>query len=170
MRVTVYSTPSCPYCHQVKQYLQGRAITFEDRDVSRDPAAAEEMVQISGQRGVPVVQVGDQVVVGFDRPRLDVLLDRASPKGLGVAVADAADMAARGVTDLASGAYVGRVRAGGVAERAGLRVGDVIVGLAGHPVASAASLETLVARLPRRRAIQAEYVRGGRRFRVTLEL
>ncbi len=170
MRVTVYSTPSCPYCHQVKQYLQGRGVAFDDHDVSRDQAAAQEMVRISGQRGVPVVQIGDQVVIGFDRPRLDALLDGAARKGLGVAVADAADMAARGVTELASGAYVGRVRADSVAARAGIAAGDVIVSLAGQPVRSAASLETLVARVPKGRAVSVEYVRNGRRLNATLEL
>lgn len=171
MRVTVYSTPTCPYCHQVKQYLQTRGISFDDRDVSRDAAAAEEMVRLSGQRGVPVILIGDQVVVGFDRARLDAILSSVAPsRGLGVAVADAADMASRGKTDLTSGAYVGRVKAGSVAEQAGLRVGDVIVSLAGHPVHSAASLETLVARLPKGRAVQAEYVRDGRRSTVTLEV
>jgi len=170
VRVTVYSTPSCPYCHQVKQYLQARGISFDDRDVSRDAAAAEEMVRLSGQRGVPVIRIGDQVVVGFDRARLDAILDSSTPKELGAVVADAALMAARGRTDVADGAYVGRVKAGSAAEGAGLCAGDVIVALAGHAVHSASGLETLLARVPAGRTIPIEYVRNGQRYTVTVAL
>ncbi len=74
-RVIVYSTPTCPYCRTAKQYLRTRGITFTDVDVSRDMQAAREMVQMSGQQGVPVIRIGNQVVIGFDRPKIDRLLD-----------------------------------------------------------------------------------------------
>lgn len=170
MRVTVYSTPSCPYCHQVKQYLRARGVEFRDLDVSRDAAAADEMVRLSGQRGVPVIQIGDQVVVGFDRARLEAILGSAAPKGLGAAVADAAVMAAQGRTDLTDGAYVGRVKPGSIAELAGLRAGDVIVALGANSVRSATGLETLLARVPHGREVPIEYIRNGRRYTVKIML
>ncbi len=73
-RVIVFSTPTCPYCQAAKRYLQQRGVPFEDEDVSRNMIAAQYMVQRSGQQGVPVIQVGNEVVVGFDRARLDALL------------------------------------------------------------------------------------------------
>ncbi|HOC20856.1 MAG: glutaredoxin family protein [Chloroflexi bacterium] len=73
-RVIVFSTPTCPYCQAAKRYLQQRGVPFEDEDVSQNMIAAQYMVQRSGQQGVPVIQVGNEVVVGFDRARLDALL------------------------------------------------------------------------------------------------
>ena len=75
-RVVVFSTPTCPHCRTAKSYLQKRNIRFTEVDVSRDASAARDMQRISGQQGVPVIQVsGRGVVVGFDRPKLDRLLD-----------------------------------------------------------------------------------------------
>lgn len=73
-RVIIFSTPTCPYCQAAKRYLQQRGVPFEDEDVSQNMIAAQYMVQRSGQQGVPVIQVGNEVVVGFDRARLDALL------------------------------------------------------------------------------------------------
>lgn len=73
-RVIVFSTPTCPYCLAVKKYLTQRGVPFEEEDVSRNMFAAQYMVQRSGQQGVPVIQVGGDIVVGFDRGRLDALL------------------------------------------------------------------------------------------------
>ncbi|MFQ5875827.1 MAG: glutaredoxin family protein [Dehalococcoidia bacterium] len=74
MSVAVYTTPTCPYCHQVKEFLSRRGVKFIEYDVSVDRAAADEMIRKSGQMGVPVITVADQVVVGFDRARLEHLL------------------------------------------------------------------------------------------------
>jgi len=73
-RVIVFSTLTCPYCQAAKKYLQQRGVPFEDEDVSRNVIAAQYMVQRSGQQGVPVIQVGKEIVIGFDRARLDMLL------------------------------------------------------------------------------------------------
>ncbi len=72
--VRVYSTPTCPWCSRVKAYLQEQHITFTDVDVSRDARAAQEMMRRSGQMGVPQVDIDGQMVVGFDRKRIDQLL------------------------------------------------------------------------------------------------
>lgn len=63
--VTIYSTPSCPYCVYAKQFFMQNNVAFTDIDVSRDHAAAREMVNKSGQMGVPVVDIGGQIIVGF---------------------------------------------------------------------------------------------------------
>jgi len=133
MNVTVYTTPTCAYCRQAKMFLSQRGVPFVEKNVAADRNAAMEMVRLSGQQGVPVIAIDGQVVVGFDQPRLMQLLQQAKPK-LGASVADAASQAAKRPGIPSSGAYVGRVRPGTPAEKAGLRQGDVITGLGGQPV------------------------------------
>ncbi len=74
MTVKVYSTPSCPWCTVAKNYLKSRNVPFEDIDVTRDRAAAVEMVQKSGQRGVPVIDIDGRIIVGFDQGTIDSLI------------------------------------------------------------------------------------------------
>lgn len=73
-RVLLFTTPSCTYCRQAKQYLRQRGVPFKDIDVSRDGSAARDMARRSGQQGVPVIQIGSKIIVGFDRPKLDRML------------------------------------------------------------------------------------------------
>ena len=72
--VTVYSTPTCSWCQIAKDHLQSSGISFEDIDVSADMSRAREMVEKSGQNGVPVIDIDGEIVVGFDRARIDALL------------------------------------------------------------------------------------------------
>jgi glutaredoxin 3 len=65
--VTVYSTPSCPWCHKAKDFLKEHEIKFEDKDVSEDEAARNAMVEKSGQMGVPVLDIDGNIIVGFDQ-------------------------------------------------------------------------------------------------------
>lgn len=74
-RVIMFTTPTCSHCRHAKAYLRERGIRFSDVDVSKDPAAARDMVRMSGQQGVPVIKIGSKVVVGFNRPEVDRLLD-----------------------------------------------------------------------------------------------
>ena len=160
MKVTVYTTPTCGYCYQAKQFLQRQGVSFVEKNVASDRNAAMEMVRISGQQGVPVIAVDGQVVVGFDQPRLMHLLKNAQP-ALGAAVADAARQAKKRPGIPASGAYVGRVRSGSPAERAGLRQGDVVTALGGQAVVAADDLHNLVAEMPRGRDLSLTFVRNG---------
>jgi len=73
-RVILFSTPTCAFCYQAKQYFRQKGIRFTDVDVSRDPAAARDMVRRSGQQGVPVIDIGGKIVVGFNRPKINHLL------------------------------------------------------------------------------------------------
>lgn len=73
-RVILFSTPSCSYCQMTKQYFRQKGIRFKDVDVSRDPVAARDMVRRSGQQGVPVIDIGGRIVIGFDRVKIDKYL------------------------------------------------------------------------------------------------
>jgi len=69
-KVIVYSTPTCPWCIRTKQFLKENNIIFEDIDVSSNQAAAEEMIKISGQMGVPVLDIEGEIIMGFDKERI----------------------------------------------------------------------------------------------------
>ncbi len=73
-QVVVFSTPTCPWCSRLKAYLRQNNVAFKDVDVSLDANAARDMVMKSGQMGVPQAWIDGQVVVGFDRARVDSLL------------------------------------------------------------------------------------------------
>lgn len=146
MSVAVYMTPTCGFCHQVKAYLSQKGMSFTEYDVSRDPQAAAEMVRLSGQRGVPVVTIDGQVVVGFNQPQIDQLLaQRMQPPKLGMAIADAGRIAAQKGLELPDGAYVGRVNPGSAAALAGLQSGDVIVQLAGQTIRTDKDVDRIMA-------------------------
>ncbi len=73
-KVIVFSTPTCSYCNMAKQYFRQKNVKYVDVDVSRDAAAARDMVRRSGQMGVPVIDIGGKVIVGFNRQKIDQLL------------------------------------------------------------------------------------------------
>ena len=76
MEIKVYSTPTCPYCKLAKEYFASKDIAFQDIDVSINKAALDEMIKLSGQMGVPVISIGGEVTVGFDKARIESLLSR----------------------------------------------------------------------------------------------
>ena len=73
-RVIVFSTPTCTYCNLAKKYFRQNKVRFRDVDVSRDQTAARDMVRRSGQMGVPVIDIGGKIIVGFDKPKINQLL------------------------------------------------------------------------------------------------
>jgi S1-C subfamily serine protease len=131
----------------VKEFLSQRGVPWTEKYVDTDRAAAVEMIRKSGQTGVPVTVIDDQVVVGFNRPRLEqILASRPAGAGangggtpgrkpLGARVADASRYALPGGSP-AQGAYVGGVNLGSPAEQAGLRAGDIITAVESRPVRS----------------------------------
>jgi glutaredoxin-like YruB-family protein len=72
--VIVFSAPTCSFCNLAKKYFHEKGVRFKDVDVSRDPVAARDMVRRSGQQGVPVIDIGGRIVVGFDRVTIDKYL------------------------------------------------------------------------------------------------
>lgn len=74
-KVTVYSTPTCPYCIRAKQFLKDNNIDFEDIDVSTNQEKAEEMIKKSGQMGVPVLDINGELITGFDKEAIKKALN-----------------------------------------------------------------------------------------------
>ncbi|MGB9790696.1 glutaredoxin family protein [Thermotoga caldifontis] len=74
VRITIYTTPTCPYCARAKNYFRQLGLKFTELDVSKDPAAAERLVKKTGQTAVPVIEIGNQIVIGFDKEKIDRLL------------------------------------------------------------------------------------------------
>jgi len=74
-RVTVYTTPSCPWCNRLKAYLNKKGIRFTEVNVAADARAAEELVRRTGQQGVPQTEIDGEWVIGFDQKRIDQLLN-----------------------------------------------------------------------------------------------
>lgn len=73
-KITVYTAPGCPYCVRVKNYLKDLGLRFTEVDVSKRQQDAERLVRKTGQTGVPVVEIGNQFVIGFDKEKIDKLL------------------------------------------------------------------------------------------------
>lgn len=74
-KVRVFSTPSCPYCVTLKEFLKEHDIKFEDINVAEDAQAREEMVKKSDQMGVPVIEIDNEIVIGFDKEKISKLLN-----------------------------------------------------------------------------------------------
>lgn len=74
MKIKVYSTPTCPYCHLAKEFLKEMNIEFEDIDVSQNEEAAQEMIEKSGQMGVPVIDIDGEIIIGFNRAEIERIL------------------------------------------------------------------------------------------------
>lgn len=70
-KILIFSTPTCSHCRSAKRYLRKKGIPFKDIDVSRDKAAARDMVRRSGQQGVPVIDINGKIIVGFNRAKVD---------------------------------------------------------------------------------------------------
>ena len=68
--VTIYTTPYCVYCKMAKELFKKHDVVYEEKDVATDLQARENMIQKSGQMGVPVIEVDGKIIIGFDQPRL----------------------------------------------------------------------------------------------------
>jgi S1-C subfamily serine protease len=120
------------------------------------------MIRKSGQQGVPVITVGDQVVIGFDRPRLERLLEADGRRKVvfGAAVADAASYLAKRRQVPVFGALVGKVSPGSPADRAGLAPGDIITGLGLRSIANAEGVEQALANVEPGGRLTVTFQRG----------
>jgi glutaredoxin 3 len=72
--IAVYTTPACPWCNKVKTYLNDKGISYHEFNVATDSLAAQRIVEITGQRSVPVIIKGERYVVGFDPDRLETMI------------------------------------------------------------------------------------------------
>lgn len=74
--VTVYSAPWCAFCHMAKHYLDSLGVKYTDVDVEKDHDAARQLVEKTGQAGIPVLEVGEETIIGFDKQKLDEALKK----------------------------------------------------------------------------------------------
>lgn len=74
--VTIYTTDSCPWCVKTKEYLKSKNITYQEFNVAEDMEARETMVSKSKQMGVPVLDINDTIIIGFDREAIDKALNK----------------------------------------------------------------------------------------------
>ena len=74
MPTTIYSTPTCPFCVMAKNFFKKHNVSYAEKDVSSDQEAAQEMVKKSGQMGVPVIEIDEKIIIGFDQEKIAELL------------------------------------------------------------------------------------------------
>jgi glutaredoxin 3 len=149
----------------VKEFLSQRGISFEERDVSLNPSYAQELVRSTGQMGVPVTLINGQIVVGFDRGRLEQLLTQTQKRqrpSFGASIADASKITAKQGSGITLGAYIGRVRPGSVAERIGLASGDIITELNMKRIANASDFEHALSGLNEGGRFSLLFLRGNK--------
>jgi glutaredoxin-like YruB-family protein len=77
-QVTVYSATWCAFCHAAKDYLDKKGVAYTDKDVDSDRTVAEEAMKVSGQTGIPVLNINGEIIIGFDRPKIDAALAAAA--------------------------------------------------------------------------------------------
>jgi S1-C subfamily serine protease len=126
-------------------------VPFKEIDVSRDSAAADEMVNLTGQMAVPVIVIDGQTVVGFNPTRIRELLSSsvspAQPLRFGLKIADAATVAPKMGINPAPGAIIGEVTPGFLGEKLGLKTGDIVTEINSGKISSAADMEKALAGL-----------------------
>ena len=76
IEVIVYRTPTCPYCHDAKEFLKSIKVKYKDINIREDEKAAKKMVEKSGQSGIPVIEIGDDIIVGFDKEEIEKSLKK----------------------------------------------------------------------------------------------
>jgi glutaredoxin-like YruB-family protein len=74
--IKIYTTPTCPYCKLAKEFLREKNVSFDEINVAEDTEAAKEMVRISGQMGVPVLEIDGKIIVGWNRNAIEELLQK----------------------------------------------------------------------------------------------
>ena len=152
----------------VKEFLSQKGIGFKEYDVSRDRVAAQELVNRTGQMGVPVTIIDGQTIIGFDRAQLEQVFSQEQGRqrpSFGAAIADASKITARQGVGITLGAYVGKVRPGSLAERVGLAQGDIITEVNVQPIANADSLEHALSKLNKGSRISLVFLRDNKTFR-----
>jgi glutaredoxin 3 len=179
--VTIYTTPTCTYCAAAKRWFKEHGVGYTEYDVSRDAMRAAEMVRLTGQQAVPVIRVGGQVMVGFDPLQLARLIP-ASANGNG-RPAEAGErvslgMAAQSLTTekaaelglpAAFGVVVGPVRPGGPADAAGIREGDVLLGLGSYTLQNLPQLQRVAAAKRPGDSLAVRVWRQGQEFETNIE-
>ena len=148
----------------VKEFLSQKGVRYKEYDVSLDQNAARELVNRTGQMGVPVTIIDGQTIIGFDRAQLEQVLSQEQRPSLGAAIADASKITAKQGTGITLGAYVGKIRPNSLAERLGLAVGDIITEVNMQSIANADDLERVLSKLSKGSRILLVLIRGNKGF------
>ena len=151
----------------MKEFLSQKGVTIREKNIEYDRLAEQELMDKTGQMAVPVIVMGGETVVGFDRAQLEAVLARTQTgrrTSLGAAVADAAKITAVQGAGVILGAYVGKVRAGSVAEKLGLVQGDIITEVNMQNIANAAGLELALSKLRQGSRISVIFLRGNNKL------
>jgi S1-C subfamily serine protease len=138
-------------------------VKYTEHDVSRDRQAAEEMVALTGQMGVPVIVIDGETVIGFDRTRLQALLaggNNSKPPRFGLKIADADKVAQKQGAIPVFGAIIGEVSPGSLGEKAGLRAGDIITEVNMRRISNADDLQKALAGLKTGNIVTIMFLRG----------
>ncbi len=156
----------------LKEYLSQKGVSYQEKNVTVDRAAAQEMVSRTGQMGVPVTIIDGQTIIGFDRPQLERALAQSQAGAasqppparptFGASIADAARVSAQRGLPPTVGAYIGSVRPGSTAERLGLAPADIVVEVNMQRITNAGDLERVLGGLQRGSRISIIFLRGGK--------
>jgi glutaredoxin 3 len=147
----------------LKEFLSQKGVDFKEYDISDNPVAAQELTRRSGQFGVPVTFIDNEMIIGFDRERLEAVLARLPKEerpSFGASIADASRMMAQQGKAITLGAYIGAIRAGSLAEKIGLKVGDVVTMVNGQRITRANDLEMALTRLQKGGRLDVTFSRG----------
>lgn len=152
----------------MKEFLSQKGVDYKEYDVSDNPVAASELARRSGQMGVPVTFIDSEMIIGFDRPRLEQALAKmpgSERPSFGASTADASKVTAQQGKGIILGAYIGSVRPGSIAETLGLQPGDIVTGINGQHVSRANDMEMALARLKAGSRLNLTFNRGNETVR-----
>ncbi|MFC2047460.1 PDZ domain-containing protein [Chloroflexota bacterium] len=148
----------------VKEFLSQKGIRYKEYDVSLDRNAASELVNRTGQMGVPVTIIDGHTIIGFNRAQLEQVLSKGQQPSLGATVADASKITAKQGTGITFGAYVGKVKPNSLAERLGLAAGDIITEANMRRIANADDIGSTLAKMSKGSRISLVVIRGSKGF------
>jgi type II secretory pathway component PulC len=142
-------------------------VPFREKDVSRDREAAQEMINLTGQMGVPVIVIDGEPVVGFDRQRIQELVTASKqsagkqPVKFGLKIGDAQKVTPPSGAVALTGAIIGEVAPGALGERAGLKAGDIVTRINRQFVTNASDMEHALTGIKAGDVVTIEFMRGG---------
>ena len=136
---------------------------FKEYDISDNPVAASELARRSGQMGVPVTFIDSEMIIGFDKAKLEQALakmPKSERPSFGASIADASRVTAQQGRGITLGAYIGGIRPGSIAETIGLKVGDIVTDINGQRITRANDMEMALARLQKGSRLNVTFSRG----------
>lgn len=147
----------------MKEFLSQKGVDFKEYDISDNPVAASELARRSGQMAVPVTFIDSEMIIGFDKAKLEQALakmPKSERPSFGTSIADASRVTAQQGRGITLGAYIGGIRPGSIAEAIGLKVGDIVTDINGQRITRANDMEMALARLQKGSRLNVTFSRG----------